>query len=95
MSLLYWLQRDLKEDQSAAECEDGNARRVVAMTVDGMFDSVMCMLMYCADVDECGAGLGPCGTNQTAVSCTNTDGSYSCECEPGYEFTDGECQGNT
>ena len=57
-----------------------------------MFDSE---LGWCTvDVDECDNGLGPCGTDVTAVSCDNTDGSYNCICVSGYDFTDGMCRGN-
>jgi len=49
---------------------------------------------FVVDIDECGTGLGPCGTTVTAVACNNTDGSYSCECATGYRFTNGACQGN-
>jgi len=45
------------------------------------------------DVDECGGTLGPCGNTTTAVSCTNSDGSYQCTCQPGYSFNNGACQG--
>jgi len=45
------------------------------------------------DVDECKGGLGPCGAAAVAVSCTNSAGSYSCVCKPGYHFTNGACRG--
>jgi len=48
-----------------------------------------------ADKDECAGGLGPCGTAQTAVSCNNTVGSYTCDCLAGYQFANGACQGTS
>lgn len=36
---------------------------------------------HCPDVDECGLGLHDC--HPRAV-CTNTDGSFSCQCRKGY-----------
>lgn len=36
---------------------------------------------HCPDVDECGLGLHDC--HRHAV-CTNTDGSFSCQCRKGY-----------
>ncbi|APR88630.1 microneme protein 4 [Minicystis rosea] len=35
----------------------------------------------CADVDECANGLAECSPRAT---CTNTPGSYTCTCDPGY-----------
>ncbi|KAJ8956844.1 hypothetical protein NQ318_014258 [Aromia moschata] len=35
----------------------------------------------CPDVDECGLGLHDC---HPQAICTNTDGSYSCQCKKGY-----------
>ncbi|KAK9888746.1 hypothetical protein WA026_000973 [Henosepilachna vigintioctopunctata] len=35
----------------------------------------------CPDVDECGLGLHDCHVHAT---CTNTDGSFSCQCKKGY-----------
>ena len=33
------------------------------------------------DIDECTAGTDKCDFN---ADCSNTDGSYSCSCKPGY-----------
>jgi len=48
-----------------------------------------------ADIVECeGNELGPCGTPETAVSCANTNGSFTCVCQPGYFVnTEGICEG--
>ena len=45
------------------------------------------------DVDECKGGLGPCGSAEVAKSCTNNPGSYTCDCQDGYEFVDETCRG--
>ena len=49
--------------------------------------------LYTLDIDECEANPGICGANSV---CTNTDGSYLCQCDPGYSGNaDGtNCQGN-
>ena len=45
------------------------------------------------DVDECKGGLGPCGSAEVAKSCTNNPGSYTCDCQNGYESVSGTCRG--
>lgn len=35
----------------------------------------------CPDVDECGLGLHDC---HKEAKCTNTQGSYSCQCKRGF-----------
>jgi len=45
------------------------------------------------DVDECKGGLGPCGSAEVAKSCNNIPSSYTCDCQDGYEFTNGLCRG--
>lgn len=42
------------------------------------------------DIDECLAN--PCGYN---ANCTNTNGSYFCECQTGYEGNGTNCTGKT
>ena len=37
--------------------------------------------MVCTDIDECADGTDTCDPNAT---CTNTAGSFSCACNPGY-----------
>ncbi|XP_060579778.1 multiple epidermal growth factor-like domains protein 10, partial [Ruditapes philippinarum] len=41
------------------------------------------------DIDECAAGTFVCPENST---CDNTDGSYKCNCVPGYVKTGGACR---
>jgi hypothetical protein len=45
----------------------------------------------CLDVDECQTGVFSCP--QPLKACVNTNGSYTCECKPGYvlEEATGEC----
>ena len=43
-----------------------------------------------ADLNECVETENICGTNSI---CDNTDGSYTCNCESGYEKFDGSCLG--
>ena len=38
---------------------------------------------YCEDHDECNDISKPHGCHQDAF-CNNTDGSFSCNCKPGY-----------
>ena len=44
--------------------------------------------IFCHDVNECDATLSPCGRNG---KCINTDGSFDCGCEKGYEHIPGRC----
>lgn len=67
-------------------CEDGNQ-----VAGDGCLACVLergfacdnaTLPSKCADIDECKAGGGnDCGANAT---CTNSPGSYTCACKPGY-----------
>ena len=45
-----------------------------------------------SDIDECSADPSPCDSN---ADCTNTDGSYSCTCTPGYTGDGSTCQGRS
>lgn len=45
--------------------------------------------MTCADVDECAADESPCDAN---ASCTNSDGSYACECNAGWTGDGATCE---
>jgi hypothetical protein len=40
------------------------------------------------DINECLNGVCPSNSK-----CTNTDGSFSCNCIAGYQMVDGHCQG--
>ena len=40
--------------------------------------------LFPADVNECDPALGPSGMCGEGALCTNTAGSYSCACKPGY-----------
>ena len=40
--------------------------------------NIMCSIV---DINECTSGQAECAQN---ALCTNTDGSYSCKCQPGY-----------
>ena len=46
------------------------------------------------DIDECSNGSHNCSENKT---CTNTLGSYDCQCPPGFQekINDDECKGIT
>ena len=41
----------------------------------------------CVDIDECAENPGICGNG----TCVNTEGSYDCDCDPGYVFYRGTC----
>lgn len=43
--------------------------------------------MY-VDVNECDLGIDTCEHN-----CYNTEGSYKCDCDNGYQMNDGHCSG--
>ena len=44
------------------------------------------------DIDECQENPTVCGN---AMICNNTEGSYRCNCQKGFQLLDGKCQGNT
>jgi len=66
------------------ECDDGN-------TINGDGCSATCTVQagfscvgtpsVCSDINECATNNGACSVNAT---CTNTLGSHSCACNPGY-----------
>ena len=55
----------------------------------------VCVFILSLDVDECAAGTDNC--DATNATCTNTDGSFTCACNSGWESADngvtctGEC----
>ena len=42
------------------------------------------------DIDECSTEPSPCDQN---ADCTNSDGSYSCTCKPGFAGNGTACEG--
>ena len=50
--------------------------------------SLMCFLV---DIDECAEGTDNCDSN---AACTNTLGSFTCECNNGYLGSGQKCLGN-
>ena len=51
----------------------------------------MCVLIYfSSDIDECAIHEHLCGKNR---NCMNTNGSYDCICDDGYQEIDNICQG--
>ena len=52
------------------------------------------MINYCdLDVDECLNNLDDCAVS--IATCTNTQGSYTCACNPGYEGNGRQCVGKS
>ena len=51
----------------------------------------ICFLLLNLDVDECLAGTHTCDLHAT---CSNTEGSYICVCNDGYEGNGEKCTGN-
>ena len=45
---------------------------------------------FSVDVDECSNGNDPCYSQAT---CSNTDGSFTCNCNSGYSWNGTSCQG--
>jgi len=43
-----------------------------------------------ADIDECAINNGGC---EDGVKCYNTEGSFSCNCPPGYTGEEDNCKG--
>lgn len=44
----------------------------------------------CTEINEC-IPVNPCGKG----TCRKVPGSYSCDCLPGYQFTNGQCIGKS
>ena len=54
--------------------------------------AVLPNMSFClADINECDLGLDNCDEN---AACTNTDGSFTCECNDGFSGNGTVCQGN-
>ena len=47
---------------------------------------------FCTDIDECFEDLHDCDVERS--NCSNTHGSYTCDCFPGYEPTNGPSCGD-
>ena len=45
---------------------------------------------FCVDIDECVTGPHNCNEN---ANCTNTNGSFTCQCKEGYTGDGIECEG--
>jgi hypothetical protein len=71
-------------------CEDGNACTSADTCIDGgCIAGPICSVGFiclgtpagCVDVDECTTGTANCSADAT---CTNTGGSFTCACNPGF-----------
>jgi len=52
---------------------------------------IFCFLFCLVDIDECSnSTMNDCHVNAT---CTNTDGSFTCACKPGYTGNGTDCTG--
>jgi len=49
-----------------------------------------CVTMRNADIDECATNNGGCSSD---ASCTNSEGSFTCACLPGYNGDGVTCTG--
>ena len=53
-----------------------------------MVRSMICILMYLPDLDECAIGLNTCDVN---AACFNVPGSFMCRCNPGFRGDGRQC----
>lgn len=54
-----------------------------------------CLYLWNTDINECDRRFGPSGQCGEGASCTNTLGSFTCTCPPGYSGNGRvKCQGN-
>ena len=54
------------------------------------YNSYISLCVFSADINECEDGTESCAEN---AECTNTQGSYSCSCSPGYTGDGTICNG--
>ena len=47
--------------------------------------------VFSSDIDECSNSTDSCDSN---ANCTNTEGSFTCQCNDGYEGDGTVCAGN-
>ena len=54
---------------------------------------IIIILLLFLDIDECNVGSHNC-TSENWQICNNTEGSFECACEPGFNFNaDNYCEG--
>ncbi|CBY10238.1 unnamed protein product [Oikopleura dioica] len=69
-------------------CESGNYACTCNAGYSGSCENVDCLVdSYCDDIDECGGIVNPCGNS----TCENTEGSYSCPCQTGFNHDGDNC----
>ena len=49
--------------------------------------------MFFSEIDECAENSDDC--DRSVSDCTNTPGSFTCDCHSGYEMIVTTCTGNT
>ena len=62
----------------------------VIRTTTGMYRSYQTDSSTSTDIDECEKGTDNCDDN---AECTNTEGSFECTCNTGYEGSGSNCDG--
>ena len=69
-----------------------NTIKLCKLTVSRFISETFLSISYpsCADIDECVTGTHNC--NERA-NCTNTNGSFTCQCKEGYTGDGIECEG--
>ena len=58
-----------------------------------LYIEIECILRFVilsSDIDECSADSSPCDEN---ANCTNSDGSYTCNCKQGFSGNGTVCEG--
>ena len=78
--------------EAGEQCDDGNAVSgdgcSASCQVDPGYTCTGTQPSVCIDTNECTNGTSQCSVNAT---CTNTPGSYTCTCNPGYSGTGWIC----